>query len=341
MQYARVLLLLGQLFLATPGIAAGVPFELPADLVAPTGPHSQPSLKISVPADSPLTTSRIALGELLFSDKRLSRDQSLACIGCHQVENSFTSSIVTGNRNPPVIFNRLFSEKQFWNARADSLEEQVRQTMNAPLEMNLSGKAAIARLRRDPKLVERFQKTFGKSGIEESDLYRALASFVRSIVSYDSKYDRSNRTGVTSVELSEIEEKGRQLFFEKFKCSVCHSGPNFTNEILSPPCYPQFGQAVEPASTKRQPFNREFKTPSLRGLAKSAPYFHDGSLAKIEETIEFYDRSGPPPMHFLKAELFQVPISSISNVEIERLKAFLGTLNGRIEYGHPRKSVGY
>ncbi len=322
------------------GVPQQLPFALPTDLVAAAGPHSKPELKVFIPDDNPLTASRIALGELLFSDKRLSRHNTLACISCHQPENSFASSLVTGRKkNPPVIFNRLFSRKQFWDARAEGLEEQVRQTMTEPTEMNLSGKEAVTRLRKDPNLVGQFHKIFGKTQIVEEDLYRVLASFVRSIVTYDSKFDRANRK-MPSAELTYLEEHGRELFFEKYKCSTCHSGPNFTNEILSPPCYPQFGQAVKPASTVRQPFNQQFKTPSLRGLAKSAPYFHNGSLAEIGETILFYDRSGSPPMNFSNAELFQVPINKIAGAEVEQLKAFLGTLNGRIEYGYPRKSIG-
>lgn len=321
-----------------------VPFPIPADLLSPHGAHANPPLEVVIPPDSPLTISRIELGELLFSDRRLSRDQSMACVDCHRPELSFTSPVVTARlRNPPVIFNRLFSHRQFWNARAGNLEDQIRMTMAEPVEMNLPGPEAVKRLRKDTELVTRFRLAFGTSSIEEEDLYRALASFVRSIISYDSKFDQSQRPN-SKIHLTEIEEKGRKLFFEKYKCSVCHSGPNFTNEILSPPCYPQFGQAssrpLQNAQTKtKRRFNLEVKTPSLRELSGSSPYFHNGGLTTIEETIEFYDRSGPPPADFLNAELFQVPINEIGKDEVQQLKAFLGTLNGRIEYGHPRKSV--
>lgn len=317
-----------------------VPFELPVDLIEPHGPHASSKLQIFLPDHSQLTTARISLGELLFVDTRLSGNQSMACITCHRPETSFTSSIVTdANRNPPVIFNRLFSERQFWNARAATLEDQIRHTMSAASEMNSNGAKAAARLQKDPKMVGYFRDAFGTKRIEEKDVYRALASFVRSIVSYDSKFDRANRGGEPSVSLSEIEIQGQHLFFEKYKCSVCHSGPNFTNEMMSPPCYPQFGQKPAVASGPKRRFTQEFKTPSLRGLAKSSPYFHNGSLETIDQTIEFYDRSGPPPMDFVNADLFQVPINEISKSEVDQLRAFLNTLNGRIEYGFPRKTV--
>lgn len=337
--------LISALFLPAALQAAGsleiqerVPFALPSDLMAPIGAHAKPALEIQIPAGSPLTLHRIALGEILFSDTRLSRGRSLACISCHHPETSFSAPLVTSRRrNPPVIFNRLFSEKQFWNARAGNLEEQIKLTMRESSEMDFSGAEAVKRLNQDSVLRKKFREVFGRDRIQEQELYQVLASFVRSIVSYDSKFDRVSRKE-PGVQLSEIEEKGRVLFFEKFKCSVCHSGANFTNERLSPPCYPQFGQAPVASSVKRR-FNQVIKTPTLRGLAGSAPYFHNGSLSTVDETIEFYDRSGPPPLDFVEAELFQVPITEISQSEVAELKAFLGTLNGQIEYGHPRKRV--
>ncbi len=319
-----------------------VPFDIPLDLMKPKGPHAEPSLVAMIPKESPLTVHRIALGELLFSDSRLSRNRSLACISCHRPETSFTAPIVTARRrNPPVIFNRLFSQRQFWNARAESLEDQIRLTMRESSEMDFSGAEAILRLNQDPELRKKFREVFGRDHIRETELYQVLASFVRSIVSYDSKFDRVSRSE-PGVKLTELEEQGRGLFFEKFKCSVCHSGPNFTNERLSPPCYPQFGQAPVASSSNprlKRRFNQEIKTPTLRGLAKSAPYFHNGSLSTVDETIEFYDRSGPPPLDFADADLFQVPITEISATQVLQLKAFLGTLNGRVEYGHPRKQI--
>lgn len=309
----------------------GVPFPLPPELA---------KLNPQIPPDSPLTEERIALGEKLFSDTRLSRDQSMSCMGCHQPALSFTAPIVTGRlRNPPVIFNRLFSSHQFWNRRASSLEDQIAKTMEEPVEMNFPGKEAVARLNRDRKLVAEFASVFGNKEIREADLYRALASYVRSIVSSNSKFDRY--TAGNLAELNEIELQGKQLFFEKLKCATCHSGPNFTNEILSPPCYPQFGQQIGKKSKSPRKFNQEFKTPSLRNLGASAPYFHNGSLDTIEQTIEFYDKSGPPPLDFINAELFQVPINNISKSDVQALRAFLNTLNGDLEYGHPRKKIRY
>lgn len=307
-----------------------VPFAIPSDLL---------TLEVYIPKDSPLTTHRIALGELLFSDRRLSRDKTRACVDCHRPESSFTAPIITArNRNPPVIFNRLFSRRQFWDSRADHLEEQIKLTIRETSEMNFSGTEAVKRLNADSDLKAEIQNAFGRKTLQEADLYRALASFVRSIVSFDSKFDQVSRKE-SGIQFSELEEKGRVLFFEKFKCAVCHSGTGFTNERLSPPCYPQFGQtAASPSGVKRK-FHQMFKTPTLRGLSKSGPYFHNGGLSTLEETIEFYDRSGPPPLDFIDAELFQVPIAEISRLEITQLKAFLETLNGTIEYGFPRKKV--
>lgn len=310
-------------------VVHGVPFALPQEFAR---------LNVQVPADSPLTNERIALGEKLFADTRLSRDLSMSCMGCHQPSLSFSAPLVTGRkRNPPVIFNRLLSTRQFWDARAVSLEDQIAKTMQEPVEMNFPGKEAARRLNKDSNLVAEFKSVFGTTGIQEADIYRALASYVRSIVSYNSRYDQFQNGNKKA--LNDLELEGRSLFFEKLKCATCHSGPNFTNEILSPPCYPQFGQKSVSKSSHPRRFNQEFKTPSLRNLSRSAPYFHNGGLDTIEQTIEFYDKSGPPPMDFVNAELFQVPINNISKSDLVALKAFLLTLDGDLEHGYPRKLV--
>ena len=264
---------------------------------------------IPVPDDNPLNPETINLGRKLFFDKRLSKDNSIACATCHDPKRAFTDehprakgiNNQIGPRRSPRILNRAWGKSFFWDGRAATLEEQVVQPITNPIEMGLPLDEAIARLNAIPEY----------KPINESTLRRALASYVRTILAGNSPYDRylaGDRTALTIQQ-----QKGLQLFRGKAGCISCHLGPNLTDEELH-----QTGAG-------RLDNGKLFKTPSLRQVAEAAPYFHDGSAATLEAVIGHYDKgeaSDPEirPLH-------------LSPEEKRALADFLKSLTGDIQEG--------
>ena len=278
-------------------IAAAITISLGLDLYLP------------VPEDNPLTAERIEQGRRLFSDRRLSRDGSIACVSCHDPERAFSDNRDVavgvfgrkGRRNSPALINRGYGRLFFWDGRIATLEEQVLKPIEDPNEMDLPLAEAAARVSLTP-----------------DEISRALASFVRSILSGDSPFDRFINGGGTA--LSAEQQTGLQLFRGKANCTACHVGQNFTDERLH-----NTGVAWHDgkfADTGAGQGN--FKTPTLREIARTAPYMHDGSVATLEEVVEYYDRGGnrnpslDPELHPLH----------LSTPEKQNIVAFLRCLNG-------------
>jgi cytochrome c peroxidase len=233
-------------------------------------------LYIPVPEENPLTAENIELGRRLFFDRRLSRDGSVSCSSCHDPERAFSDgrSIAVGvlgrqgRRNAPALINRGYGRSFFWDGRAATLEEQVLKPIEDPNEMDMSlAEAAV--------LV----------GFSAEEISRALASYVRSILSGDSPFDRyiHGDRGALSTE----QQEGLRLFRGKANCAACHVGPNFTDERLHNTGVAWRDERLADAGAGRG----DFKTPTLREIARTAPYMHDGSLATLEDVIEYYDRA--------------------------------------------------
>jgi cytochrome c peroxidase len=215
----------------------------------------------------------------LFFDRRLSRDATIACASCHRPERAFSDGRAiaigiggrTGRRNAPALINRGYGKLFFWDGREHSLEEQVIQPIEDPNEMGSSAEEAARRV-----------------GLSVDDLAHALASYVRSILSGNSRFDRF--VSGDRMALSDQEQRGLQLFRGRGNCTACHVGPNFSDEELH-----NTGVAWNPdASELKDPGAQhgEFKTPTLREVVRSAPYMHDGSLATLEEVVDFYSNGG-------------------------------------------------
>lgn len=300
-----------------PSYSAAIPRGLPSELPSP--------------ADNPLSAGKVALGRELFFEKRLSRDGTLSCASCHSPEKGFSNGerVATGiggrlgDRNVPTLVNRAWSTAQFWDGRAPSLEAQALFPLTHPDEMGNTAEEAVLTLKSIPSYVSGFQAAFGETP-DAANLAKALSAFERTIFSGDSDYDRY-QSGDRSA-LSPAAARGMALFFERFKCSSCHSGPNFTNEQLSPRCYPKFGAPRE-AEAAKSAFKSRFKTPTLRDVALTAPYMHNGRLATLEEAVEFYNHSGPLPDEFTGRKEF--PDIEMSAEERADLVAFLRSLTGR------------
>jgi cytochrome c peroxidase len=267
-------------------------------------------LYLPVPEENPLTAEKIEVGRRLFFDRRLSRDGSVACVSCHDPERAYSDGRPVavgiegrmGRRNAPALVNRGYGRLLFWDGRAKSLEEQVLKPIEDPNEMDLGIEEASRRV-----------------GLTKSEISQALASFVRSLLFGDSPYDRFS--GGDATALTADERAGLQLFRGRANCVACHAGPNLTDERLH-----NTGIAWRDGRFLDQGGGRgDFKTPTLREIARTAPYMHDGSLATLEDVIDYYDRGGNRNQ-YLDAELHPLHLSM---EERRDLVLFLRSLSPR------------
>lgn len=295
---------------------------------------------LPAPDRNPLTRDKVELGRALFFYRGLSRDRTLSCGGCHQPERAFTDGKpgavgVRGqvsSRRTPSIFNRAWGKSFFWDGRASSLEDQVLQPILNPKEMDLLPDEIAPRAREDVRLRARMRSVFGRD-VETEDIALALASYVRSILSGDSPYDRFV-AGDRSA-LGEQEQLGLKLFRGKANCVTCHVGTNFSDERFH-----NTGTGWENGKWKDEgrvlvtgrPEDRgAFKTPGLREVAGAAPYMHDGSLRTLEEVIDFYDEGGRANPH-LDGDIRKLELTP---QEKRALLAFLKSLSGKVSEGWP------
>ena len=273
---------------------------------------------LPVPADNPLTKESVQLGRSLFFDKRLSRDNTISCATCHDPKLAFTDGRKLavgvdgrmGDRRVPRIVNRAYGKSFFWDGRTATLEEQVVMPIVNPKEMDLRVDEAASRV-----------------GTDVATLKRSLANYVRTILSGDSPYDRyiqGDRDALTAEQ-----KLGLQLFRGKAECASCHPGPNLTDEGFH---NTGIGAADDPGhfAVSHKPAHRgAFKTPSLREVARTPPYMHGGSLATLEDVIDYYDKGGAANPN-LDPEIRKLQLTA---VEKKALAAFLHALNGKITDG--------
>lgn len=257
-----------------------------------------------VPRDNPLTAARVALGRRLFFDKRLSRDGRMACASCHQPRHAFADRRPVaigiggraGRRNVPSLLNRAYARVLFWDGRMAALEEQALAPLTSPAELGSTIEEIVERLAADSSYVQSFQRAFGDGAITGGRVAQALAGFERTLLSGDSPVDRYE-TGRVRDALSPAATRGLGLFRGKARCHICHDGALFSDG--------RFHNTG--VSWARVPIDRgrfevtgatvdlgAFRTPSLRDVARTAPYMHDGSFRTLREVVAFYDRGGNP-----------------------------------------------
>jgi cytochrome c peroxidase len=309
-------------------ISAFQPFQVPLGLDA----------YLPVPEDNPLSPGKVALGRALFFDTRLSADQRVACATCHDPARAFTDGRAksvgvfgrTGTRSAPALINRGYGAAFFWDGRAPSLEAQVLEPFDNPDELGIGRDAVAALLASDAGYLRRFEAAFGGS-ITTRNLGLALASYVRSILSGDSRVDRftSGDTGALTVE----ERDGLRVFRGKGNCVSCHFGPTFTDERFhnTGVAWRSGGVTDDGRFTASgRPEDRgAFKTPTLREVSRTAPYMHDGSVATLAEVIDFYDRGGIGNP-YRDPELRPLQLTP---AEKQALEAFLRALSGVVQEG--------
>jgi cytochrome c peroxidase len=258
------------------------------------------------PADRPVEPDRVALGARLFSDPRLSASGRRSCASCHRRELGFSDGRrrargVSGaplRRNSPSLWNLAWGKHFFWDGRAPSLEAQVRGPIENAEEMAGSWPAILASLEADADLARAFRSAFPvEPSISEDAVVKALASYVRSLVSPPTRFDAWIAGDAEA--LSVQERRGFDLFTGKAGCMLCHGGWRFTDDRFHDIglASKDPGRGAVPGGT---PGLRAFKTPSLREAVHTAPYMHDGSLPTLAAVVAHYsgrfvDRPGLAP----------------------------------------------
>ena len=281
-------------------------------------------LYLPVPDDNPLTREKIELGRRLFRDRRLSEDGSISCASCHVPGRAFADARPVaigvggriGRRNVPAIINRAYGRAFSWDGRTTSLEEQVIRPIGDPLEMGSTPEAAAGRL-----------------GISVIELSQALASYVRSTLAANSPYDRY-LNGERSA-LSAEAVAGLQIFRGKGHCTACHIGPTFSDELFHNTgiAWDASAQALRDdgrfAVTGRKEDRGAFKTPTLREVARTAPYMHDGSLTRLADVVDFYDGGGRENPGLDR----EIRPLGLSRQDTRALVTFLRSLSGEVREG--------
>ncbi len=296
-------------------------------------------LYLPVPADNPLTPAKVALGERLFFEPLLSADEKLSCSSCHKPEHVFSDTVAVspgvygrrGTRNAPSIVNAAYGELFFWDGRAATLEDQALLPIQAPNEMDMPLDSVLQRLGGKPEYRERFAAAFPDGEVSAPNLARAIASYVRTLRSGDSPFDRFFAGDPTA--LSTEARDGFQLFVGRARCSLCHAGPTFTDQSFHNTGVAwrdgMLADSGRAAVTGTRDALGAFKTPSLRNVERTAPYMHDGSVATLEEVLEFYNDGGNP-------NPYQDPDIRPLNLnasERSALLAFLRSLSGKVTAG--------
>lgn len=300
--------------------------------------------------------SEIALGKVLFFDTRLSGNDSISCATCHQPEKGFGdgqkfSKGVPGKplkRHTPHLFNLAWNSHFFWDGRVQSLEDQVMVVIPSPEEMDMPFDKLIPKFKKVSYYKQAFKKVYPESGITPKTIAKAISAFERTLVSYDSPFDRYMNGDKTAM--SPRAAKGMALFTGKANCAICHNGPNFTdgefhnNGVLTKDpgraAIDKIGMKKEFEMTPYPFFSSfsSFKTPSLRNVALTAPYMHDGSEPRLEDVVRFYNQGGKNPDKRGLARGIE-PLS-LREDEINDLVAFLKALTSPVEIAPP-KLLGY
>jgi len=278
---------------------------------------------LAYPSDNLPTPEKISLGKQLYFDGRLSADNKVSCASCHDPAKGFSNGeqFATGvegkkgGRNSPTVINAAYQKYQFWDGRAKSLEEQALGPIQNPIEMNMTLDAVVTKLNAIQGYKEQFQKVFG-TDVTSEGIAKAIAAYERTVLSGDAPYDRFKAGDKTA--LSDAAQRGMKLFFGKANCAACHAGPNFTDNGFH-----NIGLSGNDEGrivvTKVTGDKGAFKTPTLREIAKTGPYMHDGSLKTLEDVVAQYVKGGTPNPQ-LDEEIYPLKLSA---EEIADLVTFL------------------
>lgn len=264
----------------------------------------------NIPDDNELTEQGVALGRKLFYEKALSQDGTMACASCHKQENAFTDTNkfsigvkgLPGKRQAMAIFNMAWNDNAFfWDGRAELLRDQALMPIEDHLEMNETLDNVVEKLQNIPSYSDDFYNAFESNEITPYKISLALEQFMNSIISLDSKYDRYLKN---EIELTDSEERGRKLFFTDYNkffpdvsgadCAHCHSGFNFENDRYMNNGLDNLANQSDigyESVTLNTNDKAKFKVTSLRNIAITQPYMHDGRFNTLEEVIDHYNET--------------------------------------------------
>jgi cytochrome c peroxidase len=311
---------------------------IPDETIDQTGPYTLVTPRYfgdyQMPVDNPLTKEGVALGRMLFYEKMLSNNNTVSCASCHQQQKAFTdgrpvstgSEGLTGKRSSMSLVNLLWNKRFFWDGRSTTLEEQALIPIQDPVEMHQSLEEAVNKLQKDAVYPLKFKQVFGTETITPQQIAKALAQFQRTLISANSKYDQylNKQYQPTSLELA-----GEALFMTHpvagrlrgGNCGDCHGGflttlGNFHNNGLDTESADAGLQAV----TGRASDKGKFRAPSLRNIAITAPYMHDGRFNTLQEVLDHYND------HIRMSETLDPLILEASNEQVvpgEQIKLHL------------------
>lgn len=283
-----------------------------------------------IPQNISYSAAKAAIGKKLFFDPILSKDKTVACVSCHNFQHGGSDSRIVsvgvngkkGHMQSPTVFNAVFNFSQFWNGRAKNLSEQAAGPIHNPLEMGMSTRQVEKRINGDTYYRDAFKSVTGHSAVTFSDVTSAIAEYEKTLITPNGKFDRFLR-GETALDPAEAQ--GYELF-KRLGCATCHNGINVGGNSFQ-----KFG-VITPkkwasrtddryAVTGRESDKNVFKVPTLRNIALTAPYFHDGSAATLEEAISAMSH------HNLGIRL--------TSDNINNLTEFLNTLTGEL----PHKAI--
>jgi cytochrome c peroxidase len=291
---------------------------------------------IEYPDDEAPSDMEVMLGKTLFFDPRLSINQIQSCASCHNPDLGFGDGMAKGvgamggnlGRNTPHLYNLAFSNAMFWDGRMTTLEQQALGPIEAEGEMNMPLDKLIPRLKKVPYYQNTFNAVYGKNGVNKENIGRAIAAFERTIISSNSPFDRFINGDKAAMSAAQI--RGMALFEGKGNCIACHDGANFTDDSFH-----NIGVGDKDkgraAVTGEKLMLGAFKTPGLRNTLLTAPYFHDGSAASLEEVVELYNIGG---MNKNNLDKLIKPLN-FSQQEKFDLIAFLGALTSPVDIQRP------
>jgi len=383
-----ILLLTGLAFVSTPyktavsasgGLEKSSQTEQGPPPIPPDGPLARPkslqqvglpveATRAAAPADNPQTQEKVALGEKLFFDGRLSVDGTVACSTCHDPALAFTDGRPvsigvkgrSGQRNAPTILNALYNKTQFWDGRAKTLEDQAALPIVNPSEMGQANlDAAVAKIAAVPEYARAFRTVFGRP-VNGTDLVRAIASYERTQFSFDSPFDHFVAGDKNAI--NDSAKRGWELFNTKARCNKCHALSEKTRDttyftdndfhnigigiirhnVAAMACRAE--QAINSGNvidvdrvaiqsdmsvlgrflvTKKDADIAAFKTPDLRNVLMTSPYFHDGSQITLWDVLDHYNKGDGIHNPYLDEDIQPL---AMTEAEIDDVVAFLATL---------------
>jgi cytochrome c peroxidase len=326
----------------------------------------------ATPPDNPQTAEKIALGQKLFFDGRLSVDGTVACATCHDPQRAFTDGRPTsigvqgrsGQRNSPTVLNALYNKTQFWDGRAKTLEDQAALPIVNSVEMAQPDlEAAVASIAAYPEYQQAFQDAFGRPPTGQ-DLVRAIASYERTLTSFDSPFDRFLAGDERAID--EHAKRGWVLFNDRGRCNKCHALPDDTPDLTNfkdddfhnigvlivrhrvVPLARKAERLVDSGNaaevdqaaiatdmsalgrfllTRKEPDIASFKTPGLRNVLITAPYFHDGSHETLWDVLDHYNKGAGPRDPWLDQDIEPL---ALQESELDDLVAFMASLTSDV-----------